>query len=279
MTPYLDTIKWDSPECGHAFKQALASEDLNAFPTLYSERVEWRTELGEAVAYLLTALANTGIARSGDLEVYTHTNSTDPDQILTLATKTHTWAGLLKDTERSAAFAVTTSDCLSFPYALLKCSGQRCRARLSKKPQYTMLETFVAPVSSPDAPSITEKASWSQGIPPGGRLRWQSSRSDMLKVVDYLPKGEILATWSASEYFKAALLGLPNSATNVRFQESSDEGTYQSLTKAKVYVISEKTSGLRADSKNNTNNSTEYCTPRSRGWTPYPQPLLLSHQQ
>ncbi|MCJ1434354.1 hypothetical protein MMC27_003722 [Xylographa pallens] len=279
MAPYLDTINWDSAECGQAFKQALASEDLDAFPTLYSQQVEWRTELGEAVAYLLTALVNTGIARSGDLEVYTHTDSTDPDQILTLATKTHTWAGLLKDTERSAAFAVTTSDCLSFPYAYLQCSGQRCRARLSKKPQYTMLETFLAPVSSPDAPSITEKASWSQNIPPGGRLRLQSSKSDMLKVVDYLPQGEILATWSASEYIKAVLLELPNSATNVRFQESSDEGTYQSLTKAKVYVISEKKSGLRADSKNNMNSSTKYCTPESRGWAPNPQPLLLSHHQ
>ncbi|MCJ1286085.1 hypothetical protein MMC26_005428 [Xylographa opegraphella] len=279
MAPYLNTIKWDSSECGRAFKQALVSEDLDAFPKLYLDRLEWRTNLGEAVAYLLTALANTGITRSGDLEVYTHTNSTDPDQILTMPTKTHTWAGLLKDTERSAAFAVTTSDCLFLPYTLLRCSGQRCRGQLSRKPQCTILETFVAPVSSPDAPNVTGKASWSRGIPLGRRLRLQSSKFDMLKVIDYLPQGDILATWSASEYIKAALLGLPNSATNVRFQESCDDGTYQSLTKARVYVISEKPSGLRADAEDNMSNSREPRTPESRYWASYPQPLLLSHHE
>ncbi|MCJ1398969.1 hypothetical protein MMC11_002171 [Xylographa trunciseda] len=279
MAPYLDTIKWESSGCGTAFKQALAAEDLEAFPKLYSERVEWRTELGEAVAYLLTALVNTGIVHSGDLEVYTRTDSIDPDQIMTMAARTHTWAGFLKDTERTAAFVVATSDCLSLPYNPSICSGQRCRGHLSKKLQYTVLETAVAPVSSPHAPNITEKALWSQGIPSGRRLRLQSSKSDMLKVVKYLPKGEILATWSASEYIKAALLELPNSATNVRFQESTDDGTYQLLTGTKVYVISERTSGLNAVPRNNTNSSTEPCTPNSRHRVQNAQPLLLSNYQ
>ena len=279
MAPFVDSIKWESSDCGTAFKQALAAEDLKAFPMLYSKQVEWRTELGKAVAYLLTALVNTGVVHSGDLEVYTRTDSTDPDQILTLSAKTHTWVGLLKDTERSATFAITSSDCLSFPYALLERSGQKCRRRFSRKPQYTILETAVAPVSSPDAPSRKEKASWSQGIPLGKRLPMQSSKLDMLKVVEYLPKGEILATWSASEYLKAAFLGLQNSATNVRFQERADDSTYELLTAAKVYVISEKASGLRALSRNNQNWSTEPCLPENPYWVSHTQPLLSPHHQ
>ena len=278
MSPFVNTIRWENLDCGKAFKQTLASEDLNAFPRLYAEQAEWRMELGRAVAYLLTALANTGIVHSGDLEVYTHTDSKDPDQILTIPSKSHTWVGLLKDTERSATFAITTSDCLSFPYSRLKCSGQRCLDQGSIKPQFTILETTIAPVSSPNAPTAAEKTSWSQGIPSGGRLPMQSSKMAMLKVIDYLPHGELLATWSASEFLKGALLGLPSRTMSARFQERADDSTYEVLTGARVYVISERGSVLKTIPQKRKNCFIEPSLPEVRSWRSFEQEPLQPPQ-
>lgn len=274
MAPFVDMIRWESLDCGRAFKQSLTADNIDSFPRLYTEHVEWRTELGQAVAYLLSALANTGIVRSGDLEVYTHTDSKDPDQILTIPSKIHTWVGLLKDTERSATFAVTTSDCLSFPYGELKYSGQRCRGKRFTRPQHTVFETTVAPVSSPYAPTSAEKTLWSQGIPPGGRLPMLSAKTDMLKVVDYLPNGELLATWSACEFFKAALLGLPSGTTSTRYQERADDSTYELLTGVKIYVISERGSLLQVIPKKRRNRSTELSLPQLNGSGTFNQPPL-----
>ena len=240
MSPYIERLQWEDPECAKAFKKALG-QDIHAFVDLYIWRREWRKELGLAVAQLLDILASTGIASTGDLEALTIADSLDPDQILTLSPKKHTWISMLKDTAFAATFAVTTSVCLSFPYSWLGCSGQVCRGRRRPAGQHTVLETALAPVYSYGGPN---SKTWSHRIPSGKKLPLQSSGTEMLKVVDYLPQNELLVTWSRSEFVKRALLKMQLYTTDTQFCERIDGSRYELLTSVGLFVISEKHNDL-----------------------------------
>ena len=241
MLPHIERLRWDNAECAKAFKDTL-KQDIEAFPKLYISREEWRKELGLAVAQLLNILGSTGVADTGDLDVLTSADSPlDPDKTLRLSARRHTWIGFLRDSILCATFAVTTHLCLSFPYGRHKCSGQVCRCRRRGKGQYTVLETVIAPVFSPGG--LKSKA-WSILIPSGRKLSLQSSSTEALKVVEYLPREEMLLTWSGSEVFRAAFNRLQRHTMDSRFHERVDDNTNELLTSTAVFIISEKHNDL-----------------------------------
>ena len=259
MLPHIDRIQWDNGECANAFKDAM-TQDIDAFSRLYLEHQEWRQDLGLAIAQLLDILGSTGVASSGDLEVLTSTDSVDSDQILLLSPKRHTWVNILKDTAFSATFAVTTPLCLSFPYGHIQHSIQVCRGRRRTTGQFTVLETNIAPLYSHTGP---KSKVWSENIPNGKKLPLQSSSTDMLKLVDYLPQNEMLATWSGSERIKAALLRFQFYTNDIRFGERVENSNHELSTGVDLFIMSEKHNDLPCTPKRSVSSLSSACVSRT----------------
>ncbi|MCJ1248090.1 hypothetical protein MMC30_005305 [Trapelia coarctata] len=230
-------FKWNDLNCHLAFQKALEDEDPKTFTDLYLHHEEWRPDLGRAISLLFDVLGSSGVMPDGNLEAFVFVeDSNDPEQVAMFPRGHHTWVNFLKDSTKSATFAIASNTCLSFPDPNVK--GQGCR-RLSDAaaPQHTVLQTAIVPAMPGD---LDDMPTWSSTVPDGKCLAVVSLKKSMLKLVGRLPNGNLVLRWTDSEWARATALMLPGGKDIVRFREYVDDGTFEKRTAAAVYIISKR---------------------------------------
>lgn len=228
-------FKWNDSNCQRAFQKALEDEDAKAFTDLYVQHEEWRPDLGRAISLLFDALGSTGVVPDGNLETFVFVeDSNDPEQVAVFPRDKHTWVSLLKDTVKSATFAMASNTCFSFPYG--NANGQRCRCiNVAATSQHTILQTAIVPAMSGD---LSDTPSWSSTMPEGKCLALDDLKRNMLKLIYRLPNGHLILQWSDSEWARTAMLMLPGWNDIVRFREYVEDSTFEKSTAAAAYIIS-----------------------------------------
>ena len=229
-------FKWNDSLCQEAFETALRDDDPKAVTDLYVKHEEWRPDLGRAISLRLDALGSTGVMPDGNLEAFIFVeDSSDPEQVVVLPGEKHTWVSFLKDTVKSATFAMASNTCLSFPYPAAK--GQRCRRNnATNAHQRTILQTAIVPAM----PDSNETSAWSSEIPEGKCLALDDMKRCMLRLICRLPNGDLILRWSNSEWARAAVLILPRGKDIIRFREYVGDSAVEERTAAAAYLISKR---------------------------------------
>ena len=233
-------FEWNDPRCEAAFFRAVASHE-NTLSVIYKLKKEWRNDIGKAISWLFTALGDTGITSTGDLETLSMQNGPDSECLATIPASQHTWAGLLKESIHSATFAIASSSCLSFRYFGEEgLQGQRCRLFKSSKEQYSVLETAVVPVP----PYEASNPSWSSEVPVEKCLALEAAKAQMLKVKWHLPGNALLVHWSNVEFLRAASVCLVGDTAVVRYRERISDSQEELRVAVRTFVISKRVNKL-----------------------------------
>ena len=136
MMNWLDSCKTNDTAfpCEDAFRDAIQSRDCRAFRTLWSQRREWRKDLGQLVSWCLEGLAHSKLDAAGDLHVLWMPKP-EKRMIVRIRQNRHAWTGFLTDSRDHCAMAVMSGKCLSSDYKYA--SYCQSKAQLS----YSILET------------------------------------------------------------------------------------------------------------------------------------------
>jgi hypothetical protein len=102
---------WTSTPWGLDFEKALQTESDGAIFEFWRKHVDARPLAGRLVFSVLDALEQTGTADSGLQAAFLHQNG---EKIVRIETKINDWAGLLKDSYLTAAYAVVNNVCLGY---------------------------------------------------------------------------------------------------------------------------------------------------------------------
>ena len=276
MVSYLKRIysTWEYPECAEKVLQALGKSDFLLLSVLYEENQIWRRDIGLAIAFLLDSLSGTGLNQAGDLDAFAHVDfySSNPGKIASFLLKQYTWAGFLRVSAYSATFAIATSRCLPFLHARLP--GQKCRKSKVDRPQYSVLETSIIPIASPGLSLESRLSKTWAGLPVGRRLPLESSTSpECLKVIEHLPNRQLIVRWSDSDFLSLAAARVRGVRTQQRFRESIESDEYESITGARVYIISKKRNNLPSSlpelldtSSNTTSDEASHSLSHDQHW-------------
>ena len=229
---------WEDEDCERQFNTAIAEPDIRLFSALYRDNPKWRHQLGNAISWMFEILDGTGV-RERKLELLTCIDTAaEPETIASFPLSDYTWAGLLEDTTRSATFAVTSRDCLWYPY--IHGDGQLCRSS-PIAPRYSILETTIIPAIGYETTDMSELIS---NALDGRKLSLGGSR---LKVRRLLPSRKLLVEWSNENFLDTVkgrvykkFPGLKDE--DVQFQEriqnalSSDQPVLEVLVSSKAKV-------------------------------------------
>lgn len=102
---------WTITSWGLDFKKALQTESNGAVFEFWRKHVDARPLAGRLVFSVLDALEQTGTTGSGLQAAFLHQNG---EKIVKIETKNNDWAGLLKDSYLTAAYAVVNNVCLEY---------------------------------------------------------------------------------------------------------------------------------------------------------------------
>jgi len=102
---------WASTPWGLDFEKALSTESDDAVFQFWSKHKDARRLAGRLVFSVLDALEQTGTTDSGLQAAFLHQNR---EKIIKIETKKNDWAGLLKDSYLTAAYAVVNNVCLEY---------------------------------------------------------------------------------------------------------------------------------------------------------------------
>ena len=223
---------WKSEAAATAFLGALSQPDCTQLISLYNTRWEWREDIGLAIGSMLHKLCETGL-QGKNFQLYHHAkDACDQEQTISLATKLHTWTNMLGDNIHIATFAIATDRCLSFPYEVLP--GQPCRQEcFSTRQQRSSLETFIEAL--PQTPLLR----WNSQVSPGKYLPINDSRTQFLKVMQFMPSKELLVRLSTKNYLQAASMKLLSSPADYHFRECMDHETEAASGGILAYVMSD----------------------------------------
>lgn len=197
------------PEVGsETYKTALfdtlIDDDPNAFIELYDNHPEWQEELGAVVAHCLQVLEGSGVNQKGELGLFVFVDRFhDPEQLAILSKNDHTWIPLLKDSFRSAAFAVVSHDCLEYP----KAPGQTCRLQDHGRQELkSVLQTSYTSIRRSDVKklfkSMEAKRSLSMADSSRFKIKSQSSRGIILGTWHGGPLRRLRIPWPPEERFR-----------------------------------------------------------------------------
>jgi ubiquitin len=116
MDPVIELLErqmpgWASTPWGLDFEKALQTESDDAVFQFWRKHKDARPLAGRLVFSVLDALEQTGTTDSGLHAAFLHQNR---ERIVKIETKNNEWAGLLKDSYLTAAYAVVNNVCLEF---------------------------------------------------------------------------------------------------------------------------------------------------------------------
>ena len=202
MRQHLGSFPWTSEKAKQEFFDALRRfrEDSNALQQFWDMHPLYREDFGQAVRVCLEALEKTGINHRGQLGVFISSNVTARPELITIKPETHSWIGLLKDSEDSCSMTVIGDECLEFRHE----DGAKCH-----EPGRSVLRTALV-INRRDKPSGIKRKTYNGEIAGNWRRRWSIRDMDIglelklgthgiLRVQSHLPDATLLMDWRGSD--------------------------------------------------------------------------------